>query len=198
MYWYLIIKIFLLRTYILYLKLNHWRMVLGFAQICKIKSQFRHGSDWLLFKWEAFPIGLGIWNLGTQLVALFGEAMGEMWPCWRKYVIGGGLSVFKVLLFVQFSLYFMLVREDVNEPSASCPCFHIPACHYGLSQNKLSFKLPFGSVFYYKTEHKRNQHSSICLFSISLPLRHNCSLWSQYIMTYTNFRYLIGMRLNIL
>lgn len=61
---------------------------------------------------------------GTQLVALFGEAMGEVWPYWRKYVIGGGLSVLKAVLYFQFTLYFMLMVEDVNELSASCSCCH--------------------------------------------------------------------------
>lgn len=92
-----------------------------------IELNWRLPSYWLslycdLNEIEDALIFSGIWIIGSQFMALFGQAW-EVWPCWRKYDTRGGfweLKDFKCAILVYFPfLCFLLV------PFPSC----VFSCH---------------------------------------------------------------------
>ena len=49
-------------------------------------------------------------TLGLQLVVLFREVL---WPCWRNYIIAGGLCEVRASPHFHFALCFVFVAGDV-------------------------------------------------------------------------------------
>lgn len=92
-------------------------------------------------------------TLGLQLVVLFREVL---WPCWRNYIIAGGLCEVRASPHFHFALCFVFVAGDVvfqhpdpsSMPAACCRSPYwdglYPHPHPGNSKsNKLFHKLYF-------------------------------------------------------
>ena len=96
----------------------------------------------------------GIWTLSLWLVALFGE-VGEVWPCWRKYITRIWIWKYIVSPHFQFALFHFSSKSwSLSLLPLPFACVPLPTIMVSyssrtISQNKLFPKLPLIMVLYH-------------------------------------------------